>query len=302
MGLRFKLGGSGGQPEQNNGNGGSSMRMEGGQSMRMDGGQPGMSYPVQNMPVPPGMYPGAMPHHTPMATPGAVPHSALRSGESSRQVGFMAPPEPMEEYGMGEEEMRRGRSSRTGRFVHRAGGYDDEGEGMVFSRLGKGRKGSLGMGHAEGEDSEELETVLRELKKVKRRLQELEEDLEENSGSNRRRRKKRKPHEEEDGEEDEEDDAVSPARFRALGKGLMGAVNGLPAFLENALSVIDSPPPTWPPYLEKKDFGGIAKMEFGELVKAVEQHKPVTDLKKELTHTAAALLQLCAHAGEEGKA
>lgn len=66
----------------------------------------------------------------------------------------------------------------------------------------------------------------------------------------------------------------------------------LESVLENAEHVMQSPPETWAPYKRQKDFKGIVKMEVQELVKALEQGKSAKDIKKELTHTVAALMQL----------
>lgn len=241
--------------------------------------QPGMSYPVQNLSD------ARMQHPYPM--PAAAMAAYNQQEQQARQMGYTAPQEDF----LPEENFR----SRNGRFMPRAGGWEDE-EGMMLARMGKGRRSGMSMGHAETSDSdEEIEKICREMKRVKRRLQELEEALEEKEQSGRRR-KKRKPEKDDEDEDDEEDDAP---RLRALGKGLMSAAGSLPALLEDALAVLENPPDTWKPYAEKKDFGGVARMEFGELVKAVEQHKDAAGLKKELNHTAAALLQLCAHAGEK---
>lgn len=64
------------------------------------------------------------------------------------------------------------------------------------------------------------------------------------------------------------------------------------ALLETATGVLESPPSTWEPYVKKRDYLGIAKMEGKELLAALEAHKPVKDIRKELSHTLAALMQL----------
>lgn len=66
------------------------------------------------------------------------------------------------------------------------------------------------------------------------------------------------------------------------------------ALLETATTVLDDPPSTWEPYVKRQDYFGIAKMEGKELLTALEEHKPVKDIRKELSHTLAALLQLAA--------
>lgn len=62
--------------------------------------------------------------------------------------------------------------------------------------------------------------------------------------------------------------------------------------LESATQVLSHPPATWAPYAHRKDFAGIAKMEGKELLAALDAKKPVQDIRKELTHTIAALFQL----------
>ena len=66
----------------------------------------------------------------------------------------------------------------------------------------------------------------------------------------------------------------------------------LEGVLEDAVSVASNPPQTWPPYLQRGDVHGIAKMEGKELMKALEEHKPAKDIRKELVHTIAALMLL----------
>lgn len=62
--------------------------------------------------------------------------------------------------------------------------------------------------------------------------------------------------------------------------------------LEAATKVLDTPPATWVAYLHKKDYLGIAKMEGKELMQALEAKKPAKEIRKELIHTMAALMQL----------
>lgn len=82
-------------------------------------------------------------------------------------------------------------------------------------------------------------------------------------------------------------------------EGLMGMAQSLKKIdprlvgvLESAVGVLDNPPSTWAQYMHRKDFAGIAKMEGKELMTALEAHKPVSDIRKELTHTIAALFQM----------
>lgn len=66
----------------------------------------------------------------------------------------------------------------------------------------------------------------------------------------------------------------------------------LAGILESANDVMDNPPSTWEHFLKNKDFAGIAKMEGEELVAALEARKPLRDIRKELTHTIAALFKM----------
>lgn len=64
------------------------------------------------------------------------------------------------------------------------------------------------------------------------------------------------------------------------------------ALLETAAGVLENPPSTWEPHMKRGDYLGIAKMEGKELLNALEAHKSEKDMRKELSHTLAALLQL----------
>lgn len=66
----------------------------------------------------------------------------------------------------------------------------------------------------------------------------------------------------------------------------------LDGVLESAMRVLDHPPITWEPYLEKHDYHALAKMEGKELLSALEAKKPMKDIRKELTHTIAALFKM----------
>lgn len=66
----------------------------------------------------------------------------------------------------------------------------------------------------------------------------------------------------------------------------------LEGVLEDSVKVLQSPPQTWPAYLHRKDYAGIVKMETKELLNALEAKKSVADMRKELTHTIAALFKL----------
>lgn len=64
----------------------------------------------------------------------------------------------------------------------------------------------------------------------------------------------------------------------------------LEGVLDDATKVIQNPPSTWPMYLQKHDYKGIAKMEGKELMAALESGKAPKDIRKELAHTVAALM------------
>lgn len=66
----------------------------------------------------------------------------------------------------------------------------------------------------------------------------------------------------------------------------------LVAVLETAVEVMENPPSTWDAYMKRMDYLGVAKMEGKELLAALEAHKPVKDIRKELSHTLAALMML----------
>ena len=277
-----------GQPMQNhpqmampqmNGMGGPQMNGMGGPQMngmgggQMNGGGQAMaygmaaSYPVQHGPYVPG-------HHVPAPT--------------ASQMGYLAPLSEMGPEGMYPdylgEEMRRGRSRSTGRYVHRSA--MDGGEQM---RGAGGGSGGYSMGHAESDEDEDGGEVMRlkkKIKKLSRKMQKLEEELEEKEEQGRKKKKKSK-HEDED-DEDEEDDPQ-----KKLGCALSSLIPSLPGLAEQVFNVVASPPGTWADYLKKQDFSGIAKMEFSELLKAVQEGKPLPDLKKEIFHTLAGLLMVC---------
>lgn len=67
------------------------------------------------------------------------------------------------------------------------------------------------------------------------------------------------------------------------------------SLLETAVGVVDNPPSTWEPHMKRQDYLGIAKMEGKELLTALEAHKSAQDIRKELSHTIAALLQLAVY-------
>lgn len=63
----------------------------------------------------------------------------------------------------------------------------------------------------------------------------------------------------------------------------------LKGVLKDAVEVMRHPPATWHQYLKSRNTCGIAHMEVGELVKALEEHKSSREIRKELVHTLAAL-------------
>lgn len=271
---------NGGQQYQNNGGPQMAMPQMGGPmnamntGPQMNGGGQAMaygmaaSYPVQHGPYVPG-------HHVPAPV--------------ASQMGYLAPLSEMGPEGMYPdylgEEMRRGRSRSTGRFVHRSA--MDGGEQM---RGAGGGSGGYSMGHAESDEDEdggEVAKLKKKMKKLTRKLQKLEEELEEKEEQGRKKKKKSK-HEDEDDEDDEEDDPQ-----KKLGCALSSLIPSLPGLAEQVFNVVASPPGTWADYLKKQDFSGIAKMEFSELLKAVQEGKPLPDLKKEIFHTLAGLLMVC---------
>lgn len=269
----------GGQPAS----GGTGMQPDYGRDMRSDAGRmagyPPMPHPM-HMPPEPMQYGGG----------GAMNMGLYGGGGRSlapvgREMGYLAD--------WPEEPESRHRSRRTGRFVR---GADD---GEIYNHGGRRRRyeqEERGFGEEEDE-SRELKRKIRKLEqKIEKALDQLEElqPKKEKSGGRRKN---------EDEDEDEEDD---PA---ALLVKILSATDGgdflkeLPALFRGALSVIKSPPETWPPYLEKKDYAGIYRMESKELEQALDGlksgQKKLKDVDKELRHTSAALIQLACHALHE---
>lgn len=76
----------------------------------------------------------------------------------------------------------------------------------------------------------------------------------------------------------------------------MGFAKALPGkageMIEEAHKVLESPPPTWSPYIQKKDFPGLVKMETREMIAAIENGKSPEDIKTEVKHVLAALLKM----------
>lgn len=268
----------GGQPAS----GGTGMQPDYGRDMRSDAGRmagyPPMPHPM-HMPPEPMQYGGV----------GAMNMGLYGGGGGSpapvgREMGYLAD--------WPEEPESRHRSRRTGRFVR---GADD---GEIYNHGGRRRRyeqEERGFGEEEDETRElkrRIRKLEQNLEKTLDRLEELRPEKE-TSGSRRKN---------EDEDEDEEDD---PA---ALLVKILSATDGgdflkeLPALFRGALSVIKSPPETWPPYLEKKDHAGLWRMESKELEKALEglkSGKPPKDAEKELYHALAALILTACHALHE---
>ena len=76
----------------------------------------------------------------------------------------------------------------------------------------------------------------------------------------------------------------------------MGFAKSLPGkageMMDEAQKVLESPPPTWSPYIQKKDFAGLVKMETREMIAAIENGKSPEDIKTEVKHVLAALLKM----------
>lgn len=68
-------------------------------------------------------------------------------------------------------------------------------------------------------------------------------------------------------------------------------IEKLEDLFNEAVEVASNPPETWDEYLQKKDFAGIVSMESKELLDELKQKKLPKEIKKELTHTIAALLR-----------
>lgn len=68
-------------------------------------------------------------------------------------------------------------------------------------------------------------------------------------------------------------------------------IGKLEDLFNEAVEVASNPPETWDEYLQKKDFAGIVSMESKELLDELKQKKLPKEIKKELTHTIAALLR-----------
>lgn len=154
-----------------------------------------------------------------------------------------------------------------------------------------------------------MRTRGREVKRLKDRIEELEEKLDGMKREKRGGEKKRKSGgDREDGDGDDGED--DPARILEKilgGKEVTGKefLMELPRLFQESVEVIKNPPSTWPPYLEKRDYAGIYAMESKELAQALEGfksgQKKLKDVAKELKHTCAALIQLDCHRLHEDK-
>lgn len=307
MGMKFALGRSGNSREQMNGNsqmngggqmnGGSQMNSNGGgQNYQNNGGQ--MAMPHMNTYEGPqmggfssqmngGAMGMAMSYPVGTVPPGYMPGHPVPSHPQASQMGFLAPLDQMGgDYAeLMAEEMRRGRSRSTGRFTRAQNGMS---EASAHGSASRGRDHEMGFADSQEDGSEEIHELKKKVKKLTKKLRKLEEELEEKEEEASSKKKKKKRSREEDDDEEDEDD---PAK--KLGCALSSLIPSLPGLAEQVFNVVASPPPTWLDYLKKKDFSGIAKMEFSELLKAVQEGKPLPELKKEIFHTLAGLLMVC---------
>lgn len=65
----------------------------------------------------------------------------------------------------------------------------------------------------------------------------------------------------------------------------------LEELFSEAVEIAANPPDTWKDYLRKKDYAGIVGMESKELLDELKKNKLPKDLKKEITHTLAAIIR-----------
>lgn len=65
----------------------------------------------------------------------------------------------------------------------------------------------------------------------------------------------------------------------------------LEELFSEAVEIAVNPPDTWKDYLRKNDYAGIVGMESKELLEELKKNKLPKDLKKEITHTLAAIIR-----------
>ena len=327
MGIRWVVGATNKKDKEKSGHeaqDNANYQRHGGQSGGNDGGQGGNPGGVRNY-YPP-METRPMPQYTGGGSggngamnvgyyAGGSPGDPISYGGApmeSRQMGFITDPYETES---------RHRSRPTGRFVR------GEGDAAVMAPSGRSHQRDEGRESGWGEERNEdgmrelkrkirkLEEKLedadsgREVKRLKDRIEELEEKLDGMKREKRGGEKKRKSGgDREDGDGDDGED--DPARLLEKilgGKEVTGKefLMELPRLFQESVEVIKSPPPTWPPYLEKRDYAGIYAMESKELAQALEGfksgQKKLKDVAKELKHTCAALIQLDCHRLHEDK-
>lgn len=270
MGMKIRMyGGGGGGEQANGGNGGGGNGHTGGNSSaRMDsGGQSSSMMPIY--PVSPHMYGGETSRmmEYPVYSPMTPPHA--------RQMGFVSP-----DFRSGGEEMHHGGRRHS----------PDE-----------GREGSYSRYEDEGGQGAEWPQKLKMgLKKLERKLDEMLEKIEDESqskhGSKRRHKKQ-----DDDGDDEDDEDDHGPLNLDAIMSKAppIDCLRNIPGIVSAAVEVIGNPPETWPPYLHKEDYIGIFRMEGNELIQAVEDGKSLRDVDRELTHTTAAMLLLCARARQQ---
>lgn len=268
MGMKLRMygGGSGGGEQANGGNGGGGGgHSGGGSSARMDGGGQSSSM----MPVYPAahMYGGETSRmmEYPVYSPMTPPHA--------RQMGFVSP-----DFRGGEEMHYGGRryspdEGREGSYSR----YEDEG----------------------GQGAEWTQKLKMGLKKLERKLDEMLEKIEDESESRRGSKKRRKK--DEDGDDEDDEDDHGPLNLDTILSKAPGidCLRHIPDIVGAAVEVIGNPPDTWPSYLRGEDYIGIFRMEGNELIQAVEGGKPLRAVDRELTHTTAAMLLLCAQARQQ---
>lgn len=267
------------EPQNNADRGGQSGSGDHGRDMRPEAGRMVNSYPPMpnpmHMPPEPMQYGGGGAMNIGMYGGGGGSYDP-----SGREMGYLAdwPNEPESRH----------RSRRTGRFVRGVG------DGEIYNHSG-GRRRYEEEERGFGEEEDESRELKRKIRKLEQKLEKALDKLEELQPKKEKSGGRKKN---EDEDEDEEDDPAGLLAKILSGKELDGKefLKELPALFRGALAVIKSPPETWAPYLEKKDYVGIYRMESKELEQAMEGlksgQKKLKDVSKELRHTSAALIQL----------
>lgn len=198
----------------------------------------------------------------------------------------------------GDMEMRRDRSRRTGRFVHRAAldGKADEETSARYGRRHDKRHDDSDEGDTGSyqRDAGDVDAMMDDMRGMVRRLEKRLARLE-SHGREGGSKADRGGHEDGDNKDDD------PWLEKLLNdKEVRGKLlKQLPRVFQDAVEVIRHPPATWPPYLEQEDYAGIFSMEAKELQMAIDQWRAGTgtlsDILREVEHTVAAAAQLKAH-------